>query len=194
MSVSHDILVAQARVSMSGLSSSPLFGIRTPLKAYSQDLRDRVIAALEAGDATQKQIAQRFSVSPNWVKKIWARWRATGSAAALPHGGGPTPKLTPTHKQRLAELVGEQPDATLAELKERSGAPVSQGWLCQILDKLELRRKKKPARRRARPRGRPRGAPSVANRASGGGRPRLVALPFCGREWLAHRPDPPFRA
>ena len=102
-----------------------------------------MIAALEAGDATQEQVAQRFGVSRPWVKKIWARWRATGSAAALPHGGGPTPKLTEPHKQRLAELVAEQPDATLAELQERSGAPVSRGWLCQILNKLELRRKKK---------------------------------------------------
>jgi transposase len=113
------------------------------LKPLSQDLRDRVIAALEAGDATQQQIAQRFRVSLSWVKKIWTRYGATGSAAARPNGGGPTPKLTTQHKALLADLVKEQPDATLAELKERTGAPVSQGWLCRVLQQLGLPRKKK---------------------------------------------------
>jgi transposase len=113
------------------------------LKPYSQDLRDRVIAALKAGDATQEEIAKRFSVSRNWIKKIWARFRATNSAAALPHGGGPIPRLTPLHKEELTRLVAEQPDVTLAELKERLDVPVSQGWLCRMLQKLGLPRKKK---------------------------------------------------
>lgn len=104
---------------------------------------------MEAGDATQEHIAQRFRVSLSWVKKIWARYCATGSAAACPHGGGPIPKLTEQHKALLADLVAQQPDATLAELKERVGAPVSPGWLCRVLQKLNLPRKKKPARRRA---------------------------------------------
>lgn len=134
------------------------------MQPLSQDLRDRVIAALEAGDATHEQIAQRFQVSLRWVQKIWARFRATGSSAALPHGGGPTPKLTESHKQRLGELVAEQPDATLAELRERSAAPVSRGRLSQVLGKLGLVRKKKafvPPNRTAR---------TCAKPASSGGR------------------------
>jgi transposase len=125
-----------------------------------------VIAALEAGEATHELIARRFDVSLRWVQKIWARWRASGSAAVLPHGGGPTPKLTPAHRERLAQLVAEQPDATLAELKERSGAPVSRGWLCRVLQGLGLARKKKafaPPSRNARTSSKPakRGGPSI---------------------------------
>ena len=118
------------------------------MHAYSQDLRDRVIAACQAGEESQEKIARRFAVSLRWVKKIWSRHRATGSSAALPHGGGPAPKLTPAHQAQLEQLVAEQPDATLEELKERSGAPVSLGRLSRVLRRMRLPRKKKSSRRR----------------------------------------------
>ena len=58
------------------------------MKPYSQDLRERVIAALEAGDGTQAEIADRFRLSKSTVEKWWARWQATQSCAALPRRMG----------------------------------------------------------------------------------------------------------
>jgi transposase len=124
------------------------------VSAYSQDLRVRVIAACQAREQSQEKIAQRFQVSLSWLKKIWHRQRATGSSAALAHGGGATPKLTPAQTERLRQEVAAQPDATLAELRERSGAPVTPSRICEVLSGLGLPRKKKPARRRAGPSGR----------------------------------------
>ncbi len=55
------------------------------MRAYSQDLRERVIQALESRDGSQAEIAERFGVSIAFVERLWQRWRTTGSCAALPH-------------------------------------------------------------------------------------------------------------
>src|SRR5262249_25070345 len=71
------------------------------------------------------------------------RRRTTGSFAALPHAGGPAPKMDPDRRARLAVLVAGQPDATLAELRDRLGAPVHVSPLCRALARLGLTVKKK---------------------------------------------------
>ena len=58
------------------------------MKAYSIDLRERVVAACDADDATREQVAARFSVSVPWIRKLMRRRRETGSIAPKPHGGG----------------------------------------------------------------------------------------------------------
>ena len=54
------------------------------MKAYSQDLRERVIAAVEAGQHSQPKIAAIFAVSESTIDKWAKRWRDTGSVAILP--------------------------------------------------------------------------------------------------------------
>jgi transposase-like protein len=58
------------------------------MRAYSEDLRERIIEALEAQDGSQAEIAARFAVSLSFVAKLWRRWRTTASCASQPHGGG----------------------------------------------------------------------------------------------------------
>lgn len=111
-------------------------------KPYSQDLRDRVVAACDAGGATQEQMARRFGVSVRFIRNLLARRRQGGPYAALPPSGGHQPVLTEQHQHKLRELVAEQPDATLEQRKERSGAPVSPSWICRTLERLKLPRKK----------------------------------------------------
>jgi transposase len=115
------------------------------MKPYSQDLRQKIIRALEAQDETQAEIADRFSVSPSFVVKLWRRWRATGSCAALPHGGGRRRDLGASEATIRHELKC-QPDLTLAELCEKvkaAGAPsVSTKTMCLELRRLDLPRKK----------------------------------------------------
>lgn len=119
------------------------------MKPYSQDLRERVIAALEAGDEPQADIAERFRISQSTVEKWWARWQATASCAALPLTHGPTRTLQPCEAFIRAE-VEQQPDVTLAELCERvaeqEAISASPSMMCRTLQHLNLPRKKVTSR------------------------------------------------
>ncbi|QKG59203.1 hypothetical protein GKZ68_21220 (plasmid) [Hymenobacter sp. BRD128] len=81
------------------------------------------------------------------MDKLLKRQRTRGSVAALPHRGGPAPRLQETDRQRLAACVAAQPDATLAELRQQLVAAdspaVGQTVLWQTLQQLDLRRKKR---------------------------------------------------
>ena len=117
------------------------------MQAYSDDLRQRVASAYATGQFTIGQVASRFAVSTSFVNKLLKRQRTTGSVAALPHRGGPAPRLQAADHQRLVACVAAQPDATLAELGQQlvaAGSPaVSATVLCQTLQALDLRRKKR---------------------------------------------------
>lgn len=57
------------------------------MRVCSTDLRERVAAACDVGDATREQVAARFSVSVAWIRELMRQCRETGSIAPLPHGG-----------------------------------------------------------------------------------------------------------
>jgi transposase len=111
------------------------------MKPYSQDLRDRIITVLEAGTKTQRAIAERFGVSGSFVEKLWQRWRRSGSSAAKPHAGDRRGALQ-DHLDLLRTAVTKQPDATLAELRDRvvvaQGPQVSPANICRTLQHLQL--------------------------------------------------------
>lgn len=115
------------------------------MKPYSQDLRERVIAALQDG-RTQAAVAEQFSISKSTVEKWWYRWRDTGSCAALPPRSGPAPTLQPYAGFLRAE-VKQQPDATLEELCDRvaevHGVVVHPTTMSRQLRRLALPRKKR---------------------------------------------------
>lgn len=113
---------------------------------YSQDLRDRVLAAYDRGMQT-KQIAEVFDVSPAWARMIKQRRRETGETAPRPMGGATVIKID---RARLAELVREQPDATLKELRERLGVQCAESAICMALKKLGLSFKKRRSTRPSR--------------------------------------------
>jgi transposase len=117
------------------------------MQAYSDDLRERVVAAYATGQFTISQVASRFAVSVSFVDKLLKRQRTSGSVASLPPRGGPAPRLQEIDRQRLAACVAAQPDATLAELGQQlvaAGSPaVGQTVLWQTLQALDLRRKKR---------------------------------------------------
>ena len=113
---------------------------------YSQDLRDRVLRAYDRGMRT-KQIAETFGVSPAWARRVKQRRRETGETTARPMGG---PGVTIVDRGQLAALVGQHPDATLAELREYLGVPCALSTLCMALKKMGLSFKKKRSMRRNR--------------------------------------------
>jgi transposase len=113
------------------------------MKAYSLDLRKRIIETVEQGEGSVRQIASRFLVSVSFITRLLHRYRSTGSSEPKPHGGGHPSALGPEDMKRLRELVAKQPDATLEELRVRLGVPCSHMAICRALQKLGLRRKKK---------------------------------------------------
>ena len=104
------------------------------MKPYSQDLRDRIIHTLEAGQGTQPEVAERFCVRPSFVAKLWHRWRRSGSGAANPYAGGTSRRLK-DHTETLRQEVAQQPDATLEEWRDRviaaQGPRVSPATSCR---------------------------------------------------------------
>lgn len=137
------------------------------MKTYSHDLRERVVRACDEGRGTRPQIADLFGVSTAWIRRLLQRRRETGSFAARPHAGGPARKMTPDRCDRLAALVSEQPDATLAELRDRLGAAVHRSTVGRALARLGLPVKKKSPGRPSRS-GRTSG---TSGRRSAAGRP-----------------------
>lgn len=118
------------------------------MKAYPQELRSRVVAAVEQGEWTIVDIAQVFSVGLTFVKKMLRLHRA-GEDLAPRHGGGPTPLLQEPERALLREAVAKQPDVTLVELQthlEAVGKQVSVPTVCRALQALGLPRKKKSGR------------------------------------------------
>jgi transposase len=113
---------------------------------YSQDLRKRVLQTIQRGDGSVRQIARRFLVSASFVTRLLRLYRGTGSLEPKPHGGGNPAVLAPEDLERLGELIRQQPDATLEELRQRLGASCSTMTLSRALRKLGLPRKKKVPR------------------------------------------------
>ncbi len=141
-------------------------------RAYSSDLRERVLAAYEAGEGSQAEAARRYRVGERTLLSGWLRAaREEGRRTPEPRRGGQAPVGAPVGGEReaLAGLAAERNDATLAEyadlLAERTGVRRSPSALCRALKALGLARKKRrsePPSRTARtsPRRGGRGTPS----------------------------------
>jgi transposase len=110
---------------------------------YSRDLRERVAAAVDRGEGSQREIARIFCVSLTFVFRLLRRRREADTLDPKPHGGCPSPSLGPDDMQRLAELIGKQPDATLEQLRERGGFQCSLTTIWRALRRLGQTRKKK---------------------------------------------------
>jgi len=106
---------------------------------YAQDLRDRVLAAYDRGMPT-KQIADTFQVSPAWARRVNQRRREHGETTPRPMGGATVVKID---LNRLAQLVNEQPDATLDELAERLDCSCGATAVCMALKRAKITFKKR---------------------------------------------------
>jgi len=112
--------------------------------AYSQDLRDRVIAARDRGMKT-KPVADLFGVSASWVRRVMQRRREHHETTPRPRGGATVIKID---MDRLRQLVAEQPDATTKQLHQRLGVDCSLSAVDMALRRAGLTFKK---RRRGQP-------------------------------------------
>jgi transposase len=111
------------------------------MRPFSDDLRSRIHEACQSGESTS-EVAERFSVSPAFVRRLKQRFRQTGSLAPRPGGRGPAPKLA-GREQELRQAVRERPDATPAEHRDRLRLPATRVTVWRALRRLGLTRKKK---------------------------------------------------
>jgi transposase len=112
------------------------------MRPYSTDLRERVVAACDAGDATREQVAARFSVSVAWIRKLIRQRRETGSIEPRPRGGGHPPAFDAEAELRLRQAVRDDDDATLEELAGAAGVACGPSAVHRALKRLGITRKK----------------------------------------------------
>jgi transposase len=134
-------------------------------KAYSADMRGRVIARVESG-ASRREAAEHYEVSAS-VAVIWVKcFRETGRCAAKPRGGSTSP--LEEHAEFLLTLVSEQADLTLDEVvsaMRKQRIPGSRTAVWRFFERHQITFKKKPARSRAGARGRGAGTAALDERA-----------------------------
>jgi transposase len=145
-------------------------------RAYTAELRERVLLACERGGLSRARVAALFGVGESTLYRWQQTWRVEGRREPRPHAGGPAPRLDAAARERLEEPVAEGNDRTLAEyatgLRERAGVAASGPTVCRALKKLGLAREKDASGRGAGPAGAGRGPGRVAGRV---GRHRAAA-------------------
>jgi transposase len=136
-------------------------------KSYSEDLRERVIAAVEAG-ATRHAAAAHFKVSASSAIRWMQRFRGSGEIAAKPRGGSTSP--LEDYQAVILAVASEQADLTLDELcaalKEREIA-TSRVSIWRFFDRHGVSFKKNRACQRTGTRRRGRGARALAAGSAG---------------------------
>lgn len=118
------------------------------MKPYSLDFRQKVIEAYEAGGISQRQLAKNFRVTVSFVQGLLKQKREKGTVAPKVRTQQTPTKLNAEQLEILRQLVGEQPDATLAEfqqqLHQKTGVLISIATVDRMIRlKLKLTLKKK---------------------------------------------------
>lgn len=123
-------------------------------QSYAQDLRDRVLAAVDGGMAV-RQVATTFQVSVAYIYKALIRRRLTGDSGINPNRGCPPRKLSPAQELALAAHIRSRPGITLAQaqawLQAEHGVEISSGAMWNAAKRLGLSFKKNTTGRRAGP-------------------------------------------
>ena len=116
------------------------------MKAYSIDLRQKIVEAYNNQEGSQRQLAKRFRVSLSFVHSLLQRYHQVGTVEPKAHGGGNPPKLSPEQIKIVEQLVAEDNDATLKELclllQQRTQVKVSLATMGRMVLCLKLTRKK----------------------------------------------------
>jgi transposase len=115
-------------------------------KPLSDDLRCRILQAFERKEGSRRQLALRFGVSFEYVRKIRRQQRRSGCMGRVAQSRhGQLSRFTAAVKELLGGWLREQPDLTEAELRERlagTGVQTSKSRVGQVLRQMGLRRKK----------------------------------------------------
>lgn len=121
------------------------------MKAYSQDIRQRVVKAIEAGSSFV-EAAERFGLTRQTASNYWKRYQERGEVYCKQQGGHLRSRIEP-HRATIKVWLEERNDLTLLELQERLaqeyGVQIGVSTLGYHLDRMKLSYKKNAARQRA---------------------------------------------
>jgi transposase len=124
-------------------------------KAYGDDLRRKFLAAYDRGDGTLEQLAEDFSVSLGWAKKISAMRARSGRVERTLHRPGRKAMVGEEQRKMLQAWLAAEPGLTLAELQfrldQQAGVKVSLVCIWQWMRRLGLRLKRSHNTRRSIP-------------------------------------------
>lgn len=117
------------------------------MKAYSLDLRQKIVESYEAGGITQRDLAAQFRVSTFFVVKVLGLHRRGENLAAKQRGGRVKPILTSAMRESLRKHLALKNDLSSLELSglinAEFGLTISTPTLCRALQQMSLRRKKR---------------------------------------------------
>ena len=124
-------------------------------RAYSDDLRRKILQVYEHGKVSCQKVADRFGVSHTYVHNIHKQQLRTGKMERVPQSrNGRASRLTPEIREKMRAWIVTRPDLTLAELRRRLAEEFSlsissaQIWL--VLKAMGLRLKKSHSMRKNR--------------------------------------------
>ena len=115
------------------------------MKAYSLDLRKRVLAVYDSGRYTLKQVVEQFQVTTRWIQQLRRRRELEGTIAPHPQNQGRKPAFRGEQLEELNEFVRRHPDATLEEIREQFAGKITCSLVAihHTLKRLGWRYKKK---------------------------------------------------
>ena len=126
------------------------------MKAYSIDLRQKIVDAYAEGNVSQRQLAKQFRVALSFIEKLLKQHRETGNIAPKKRLHQTPTKLNAEQLKVLGHLVEENNDATLEELRDlleqKTGVRIGRSTVDRMLGKLEFTVKKNSTSHRERER------------------------------------------
>ncbi len=121
------------------------------MKAYSLDLRQKIIEAYFTDGISQRQIAKRFRVALSFIEKLLKQYRQTGNISPKVRIQQTPLKLNEEQLNVLKEIVSAKNDATLAEirkhLEEKTGVMIGISTVYRMLQMMGISLKKNIAPR-----------------------------------------------
>jgi transposase len=112
------------------------------MKPFTEDFRERIVAAYEADGVSFAAVGRRFGISGKVVGKFVRQKRSLGTLAPQVHRRGRKAAVSVEKKQQLREHLERYPDATVLERREALGLKCSEKTLWQTLRKMGWRFKK----------------------------------------------------
>jgi putative transposase len=124
------------------------------MKAYSLDLRQKIVDAYAEGNISQRQLARQFRVALSFIEKLLKQHRETGNIAPKVRTEQTPTKLNEEQLKILEQIVKANNDATLDELRyqleQKTGVLIGRSTVDRMLTKLNLTVKKKHSTPRKR--------------------------------------------
>ena len=115
-------------------------------RAYSNDLRRKLLEAYDRGEGSLRELAVRFAVSHGYTKKIRKQQLRSGQMERVPQRYGEHRRATAEFQGRLRQMIRQQPDLTLAEMQQKLYEANREQWsvsgLWRVIARMGLRLKK----------------------------------------------------